>query len=106
MFLLGAAGGFYFTRASKPSSVTYNTTLILKQVQTLSQPRHRQIRGRERCGGRRFEVVRRQSRVVGRARDRQSRHQSRCNQIWRHHHHWQEAHNEVAGCRANRCLPR
>ncbi|MGZ4963709.1 MAG: DUF4230 domain-containing protein [Limisphaerales bacterium] len=37
VFLLGAAGGFYLIRASKASSVTYNTTLILKQVQTLSQ---------------------------------------------------------------------
>jgi uncharacterized membrane protein len=37
VFLLGAAGGFYLIRGSKPSSVTYNTSSILKQVQTLSQ---------------------------------------------------------------------
>lgn len=37
IFLLGAAVGFYFTREGKPSSVTYSTTSILKQVQTLSQ---------------------------------------------------------------------
>lgn len=36
IFLLGAGAGFYFTRP-KPSSVTYNSTLILKQVQNLSQ---------------------------------------------------------------------
>jgi hypothetical protein len=36
VFLLGAAAGFYFTRP-KPSSVTYNTSLLLKEIQTLSQ---------------------------------------------------------------------
>jgi hypothetical protein len=37
VFLLGAALGFYLTRAHSSSSVTYNTSVILKQVQTLSQ---------------------------------------------------------------------
>lgn len=37
MFLLGAALGFYATRHAKPSNVTYNNALILKEVQTLSQ---------------------------------------------------------------------
>lgn len=37
MFLLGGALGFYVTRRASASNVTYNTTLILKQVQTLSQ---------------------------------------------------------------------
>src|SRR3954471_9001506 len=36
VFLLGGAVGFYFTRP-RPSNVTYNSTLILKQVQNLSQ---------------------------------------------------------------------
>ncbi|MDB6057130.1 MAG: hypothetical protein JWO95_974 [Verrucomicrobiales bacterium] len=35
--LFVAAVGLYFIRASRASSVNYNTTLILKQVQTLSQ---------------------------------------------------------------------
>jgi hypothetical protein len=37
IFLIGAALGFYLTRVNRPSSVTYNTSVILKQVQTLSQ---------------------------------------------------------------------
>ena len=37
VFLFGAAAGFFFTRASKSSSVTYNDTLLLKEIQTLSQ---------------------------------------------------------------------
>jgi hypothetical protein len=37
VFLLGAAAGFYFTRVTKTSSVTYKTTSIIKQIQTLSQ---------------------------------------------------------------------
>jgi uncharacterized membrane protein len=37
VFLIGAAAGFYMTRLNQGSNVTYNTSLILKQVQTLSQ---------------------------------------------------------------------
>lgn len=37
MFLLGAAVGFYLTRIGNASSITYNTSSILKQIQTLSQ---------------------------------------------------------------------
>jgi hypothetical protein len=37
IFLLGAALGYYLTRSAKSSSITYNTSSILKQVQTLSQ---------------------------------------------------------------------
>jgi hypothetical protein len=37
IFVLGAALGFYLMRSGKSSSITYNTSSILKQVQTLSQ---------------------------------------------------------------------